>query len=87
MYSFSVSIHSDLQTVSHTPQLIHVSLLTTILNSENFDRNPKKAPTGQRVLQKNLPFLYEKSTTINRTVSAKTTAKISALLKVDGDTE
>ena len=51
--SFFVSIHSDLQTVSHTPQLMHVSLLTTILKSENFEINPKNEPTGQMELQKN----------------------------------
>ena len=80
-------MHSDLQTVSQTPQLTHVSLLTTILKSENLEINPKNVPTGQIELQKNLPLLNENRTTIKNTVSENRGAKISTLLKVEGEIE
>jgi hypothetical protein len=51
----SLSIHSDLQLFSHNPQRVHFDSSIRILNNENFDNKPSAEPTGQTVLQYNLP--------------------------------
>ena len=40
-----------LHAVWQLPHLVHATELIFILNSENFDTNPKKEPTGQILLQ------------------------------------
>jgi len=47
----------DLQATSHSPHFMQLSLIIPILKNDILDNNPKKVPTGQIVLQYNLPNL------------------------------
>ena len=51
----SLSIHCDLHIFSQAPQRVQEDSLIDILNNEIFDKSPNDVPTGQIVLQNNLP--------------------------------
>jgi hypothetical protein len=50
-------MHSALQTFEQTPQPSQLDLSIFNLNIVNFEIRPKRVPTGQIVLQYNLPLL------------------------------
>src|SRR5574338_1586917 len=58
------SIHSALETRSHKPHPTQLDLSILSLKKVNFEINPSKVPTGQTVLQYNLPLLYARYITI-----------------------
>jgi hypothetical protein len=52
-------MHPDLHTLSQRLQLIQLCLSIEILKKEYFENKPNSVPTGQIVLQNNLPFVYD----------------------------
>jgi hypothetical protein len=63
-----------LQTLSQTPQDLQLSLSIPILKKENLEIKPNNVPTGQIVLQYNLPYLKEKNKTSNKNKPEKANA-------------
>ena len=74
IFLFSLSMQPDLQTVSHIPHPLQSSWSMIILNFENLDAKPSSAPTGQIVLQNNLPFEYDIIAIVSRTSDENVTA-------------
>jgi hypothetical protein len=56
---FIKSIQEDLQETAHLPHFIHFDLSNLTLKIEILAIRPKKVPTGQTVLQYNLPFIND----------------------------
>jgi hypothetical protein len=69
---FLTSIHNDLHSAAHFPQEVHFESSNLILKMENFERKPKKVPTGQMVLHHSLPFFNDMIMSVPKTNNGKT---------------
>ncbi len=49
-------MQDDLHANEHLPQRVHLTSSNLILNMDIFEIRPRKVPTGQIVLQYNLPL-------------------------------
>jgi hypothetical protein len=52
-------MQEDLQAREHLPHLLQVSSLNLILRTDIFEINPRNVPTGQTILQNNLPLVRD----------------------------
>jgi hypothetical protein len=69
-------MHEDLHETEHLPQCVHLLSLTLILIKEIFEISPSKVPTGQIILQYNLPFRNERIPTSRKKITGTTYASI-----------
>ena len=58
-----------LHSLEQISQLEHSSCLIFILNKENLEMYPSNVPTGQIVLQYNLPIFHDMKTTTTKAVT------------------
>jgi len=59
-------MQDDLQASEHLPQRVHLTSSNLILKIDIFEIRPRKVPTGQIVLQNNLPLEKDIITTSSK---------------------
>jgi len=75
-------MHPDLHTVSQTPQPEHSVSSIAIYKKRILKLNRVKVPTGQIVLQNNLPLLKDIIPIINKTAPKNRPSQLNALTSI-----